>query len=186
MKIEDYQLSNGTILIRPHQMDDAEACFEAIIESMDELMPWMFWCHADLAYPEIENWVESRPKAWLDDTAYEFAIIDGHQGTFIGNCGLVHVDLQNRMAELGYWIRTSQTRKGFATQASKLALKFAFEILHLNRIEIIVETRNTISQKVAEKLGVKKEGLMRQRLNIHDTFRDAYLYSILADDDAST
>ena len=182
MKIEDYQLSNGTILIRPYQMDDARPCFEAIIESMDELMPWMFWCNPDIAYPEIEGWVASRPSAWLDDISYEFVVIDPHQGTFIGNCGLVHVDLQNRMAELGYWIRTTQTHKGFATQASKLALKFAFDVLHLNRIEIIVETGNTASQKVAEKLGAKKEGVMWQRLHIHDTFRDAYLYSILADD----
>ena len=185
MKFEDYQLSNGTILIRPHQMNDARPCFEVIVESMDELMPWTFWCNADIAFPEIEQWVDSRPGAWLDDTSYEFAIIDCHKGSFIGNCGLVPVDLQNRMAELGYWVRTSQTHKGFATRASKLALKFAFDVLHLNRIEFIVETRNTISQKVAEKFGAKKEGLMRQRLNAHDTFRDVYLYSILTEDDAS-
>ena len=182
MKIEDYQLSNGTILIRPYQMDDARPCFEAIVESMDELMPWMFWCNADISFPEIEGWVESRLGAWLDDTSYEFAIVDSHQGTFVGNCGLVHVDLQNKRAELGYWIRTSQARKGFATQASMLALEFAFDVLQLNRVEIIVETKNMNSQRVAEKLGAKKEGLMRQRLHIHDTFRDAFLYSILADD----
>ena len=61
MNIEDFQLSNGTILIRPHQLDDAESCFEAIIESKDELMPWMFWCHSDISFPEIKKWVESRP-----------------------------------------------------------------------------------------------------------------------------
>lgn len=186
MKIEDYQLSNGEILVRPHPKGDARPCFDAILESMDELMPWMFWCNADLTYTEIEEWVESRPGAWLDDTSYEFAIVDTRQGTYIGNCGLVHVDLQNKRAELGYWIRTSQTRKGYATQASMLVLKFAFEVLQLNRVEIIVETKNTNSQRVAEKLGAKKEGLMRQRLHIHDTIRDAFLYSILAEDDIST
>jgi RimJ/RimL family protein N-acetyltransferase len=185
MKNEDYQLSNGTILIRPHQMEDAQPCFEAIIESMDELMPWMFWCHADLVFSEIEGWVESRSQAWLNDTDYDFAILDCDQGAFIGNCGLVRVDLQNRRAELGYWIRTSQTRQGFATQASRLALQFAFEVLNLNRIEILIATDNKNSQKVAEKLGAKQEGILRQRLNIHDTFRDAYLYSIIADDPKS-
>lgn len=183
MEIEDYQLSNGMILIRPYQKEDAKPCFDAILESMDELMPWMFWCNADLTYPEIEGWVESRPNAWLDDTSCEFVIVDSHQGTFIGNCGLVHIDFQNRRAELGYWIRTSQTRKGYATQSSKLALKFAFEVLRLNRVEIIVETKNTNSQRVVEKLGANKEGLLRQRLHIHGTFRDAFLYSILAEDD---
>ena len=186
MKIEDYQLSNGEILIHPYQRGDARPCFDAIIESMDELMPWMFWCNADITYSEIEDWVKSRPDAWLDDTSYEFAIVDHRQGTFIGNCGLVHVDLQNRRAELGYWIRTTKIRKGYATQASKLALKFAFEVVQLNRVEIIIETKNTNSQRVAEKLGAKKEGLMRKRLLIHDTFRDAILYSILAEDDLST
>ena len=182
MKNKDYQLSNGTILIRPHQMEDASPCFEAIIESMEELKPWMFWCNDDLAFPEIDGWVASRAVAWLNDTDYEFAILDCHQGAFIGNCGLVHVDLQNRMAELGYWIRTSQTRQGFATQASKLALQFAFDVLDLNRIDILIDTNNKNSQKVAEKLGAKQEGILRQRLNIHDRLRDAYLYSILADE----
>ena len=118
----------------------------------------------------------------MDDKEYEFAIIDCHQGSFIGNCGLMHINLQNRIAELGYWIRTTQTNMGFATQASKLALNFAFDVLRLNRIEIIVETSNKISQKFAENLGAKKKGLMRKRLNIHDKLHDAYLYSIVADD----
>ena len=182
MKNEDYQLSNGTILMRPHRMEDAKPSFEAIIESLDELMPWMSWCHTDIAFQEIEKWVESRPGAWQDDTDYDFAIIDPQQGTFIGNCGLTRVDLQNKRAELGYWIRTTQTRKGYATQASKLALKFGFQVLQLNRIEIMMDTMNMNSQKVAEKLGAKKEGLLRQRLNVHDAFRDVYLYSILAEE----
>lgn len=182
MKNRDYQLSNGTILVRPHQMADAEPCFEAIIESMDELMPWMFWCQPGIAFPEIEKWIESRSQAWLNDTDFEFAIVDPHQGSFIGNCGLVHLDLQNSRAELGYWIRTSQTGRGIATQASKLALQFGFDVLGLNRVEILIDTGNIASQKVAEKLGAEKEGLLRQRLNIHDEFRDAYLYSIIADD----
>jgi len=186
MNPEDTQLSNGTILIRPHRMEDARPNFEAILESVDELMPWMAWCHADLAFSEIEHWVESRPGTWLNDTDYDFAVIDLQQGMLIGTCGLVRHDPLNRRAELGYWIRTSQTRKGYATQASKLALKFAFDVLQLNRIEIIIDTMNTNSQKVAEKLGAKKEGLLRQRLNVHDTFRDVYLYSILAEDNIST
>lgn len=186
MNPEDYQLSNGTILIRPHRMEDARPSFEAIVESIDELKPWMAWCHADLEFSEIEKWVESRPGTWLNDTDYDFAIIDLHQGMLIGTCGLVRLDFLNKRAELGYWIRTTQTRKGYATQASKLALKFAFDVLHLNRIEIIIDTTNMNSQKVAEKLGAKKEGLLRQRLNVHDAFRDVYLYSILAEDYVST
>jgi len=182
MKIIDYQLSNGTIVIRPHQPYDAETCYSAVIESIDDLMPWMFWCHLEISFSEIEDWIVSRPQAWEDDKDYDFAIIDSNQGSFIGNCGLGHIDLHNKVAELGYWIRTSQTNRNFATCASRLVLNFAFDVLKLNRIEIIVASSNETSQHVAEKLGAKKEGLLRQRLNIRDKVHDAYLFSIIPDD----
>jgi RimJ/RimL family protein N-acetyltransferase len=68
------------------------------------------------------------------------------------------------------------------TCASKLICNFAFDILKLNRIEIVIAEENIISQRVAEKLGAKKEGLLRKRLTVRDIIYDAYLFSLILDD----
>ena len=182
MKVENHHFSSGTITIRPHQINDAEPCYEAVRESIDELMPWMFWCHNNISLHEIREWIESRPQEWEDGKGYHFAIIDSDQGTFIGNGGIDNIDVRNKVAELGYWVRTSQTNHGIATSASKLIINFAFNSLKLNRIEIVIATGNKISQRVAEKLDAKKEGLLRQRLTVRDTVYDAYLFSLILDD----
>lgn len=182
MKAENFQFTNETITIRPHQKDDAGSCYYAVRESINELMPWMFWCHADITLREITEWIESRPQVWEADTGYHFAIIDSEHRSFIGNCGLDNIDLQNRVAELGYWVRTSRAHQGIATCASKLVLDFAFRFLKFQRIEIIIAAKNVASQRVAERLGAKREGLLRRRLNVRNTIYDAYLFSIILDD----
>ena len=143
---------------------------------MDVLVP------NDISLHEIEEWIKSRPKLWEDNKGYHFAIIDSKRRSFIGNCGLDPVDLQNRIAELGYWVRTSHTNQGIATCALKLVINFAFNILKLNRIEILIAEKNTISQHVAEKLGAQKEGLLRKRLSVRGKIHDAYLFSVISDD----
>jgi RimJ/RimL family protein N-acetyltransferase len=182
MKFENYQLTNKTIIIRPHRLSDVEACYSAVRESIDELSPWMHWCHSEISLHEIKDWIDSRPQKWENDEGYHFAIINSETKSFIGNCGLDHVDLQNRVAEIGYWVRKSCTREGIATCASKLVLDFAFHFLKLQRVEFIIAAKNIISQRVAEKLGAKREGLLRRRLNVRDIIYDAYVFSIIRDD----
>lgn len=181
MKNRNYQFTNGIITIRPHQLDDSEPSFVAIRESVNELMPWMYWCHADISLQEAKDWIEFRPQTWKDDMGYHFAIIDSSNGSFLGNCGLDHIDLQNEMAELGYWVRTSRTNQGIATSATKLVFEFVFDVLKLNRIEIVIAVENLKSQRVAEKLGAQKEGLLRRRLNVRGIIHDAYLFSVIRD-----
>jgi len=182
MKNRNYRFSNGTITIRPHQLDDIEPSYEAVRESLNELMPWMYWCHPDISLQEIKDWIESRPKTWEGDTGYHFAIIDTNDNSFLGNCGLDRIDLQNKVAELGYWVRTSRANQGVATAAAKLVFEFVFDVLKFNRIGIVIAKDNLKSQRVAEKLGAQKEGLLRKRLRGRDKIHDAYLFSIISND----
>jgi len=182
MKNRNYQFTNGIITIRPHQQGDSEPCYAAARESMEELMPWMYWCHADLSLQEIKGWIDSRPQTWEDDMGYHFAIIDSQKGSFLGNCGLDHIDHQNKVAELGYWVRTTRSNQGVATSASKLVFDFAFNTLKFNRVEIIIAVENLKSQRVAEKIGARKEGLLKRRLTVRDSIHDAYLFSVIRDD----
>ena len=86
------------------------------------------------------------------------------------------------MANLGYWVRTSAARRGVATNATRAVARYGFEELGLQRIEIVAAVRNLPSQRVAEKAGAVREGVLRKRLLIRGEAHDAVLFSLVAED----
>ena len=70
----------------------------------------MPWPHPDAATGEIREWVASVPEAWANGTDYEFAMVDARDGTYLGGCGLNNFRSSGKIADLGYWVRTSRTR----------------------------------------------------------------------------
>jgi RimJ/RimL family protein N-acetyltransferase len=95
---------------------------------------------------------------------------------------LSHVDHKHRMANLGYWVRASRTGRGIAAAAVASAARFAFQRLDLNRLELVVPEANAASIRVAERVGAKREGLLRKRLVLEGEPRDALLYSLIEED----
>src|SRR5262245_58188180 len=100
--------------IRPYTLEDASEVWAAARESLSELRPWMPWCHAQYSLEESRAWLEVQVPAFWDGSAVEFAIVaaNGHP---LGGCGLNQVDPINKRANLGYWVRSSVTRRGVAT-----------------------------------------------------------------------
>ena len=105
-----------------------------------------------------------RAGAWEKGTEYEFAIIDAKDGSFLGGCGLNQINYKKRIANLGYWVRTSRTKRGVASAAVRLLAQFGLGKLKLNRIEIMAAVGNKASQRVAEKVGARREGILRKRI----------------------
>jgi ribosomal-protein-serine acetyltransferase len=173
------QLTDGLVLMRPLQTSDIVPSYEAVRESIAEISPWMVWCHPDYSMEEAANWVNSCLTAWSKGTEYQFAITDAKGGSFLGGCGLNRIDPQHRWANLGYWVRSSQTRRGVATAATLLVARFAFDELKLNRVEIFVAAGNTASLRVAEKVGATREGLLRSKLLVHGKVHDAVMFSLI-------
>lgn len=182
MKVEKCELTNGIITVRPHRSSDVRPCFEAVTESINELSPWMWWCHGAYSLEETKTWIKSRPDAWENGIEFSFAIIDAKDGYFLGGCGLNHINLTDRVANLGYWVRTERSRQGVASAATLLVAQFAFNELRLNRVEMVVATENKASQRVAEKVGALREGVLRKRITVRDHIYDAFMFSLIADD----
>ena len=177
-----FMTRDKSFIIRPCQPSDAEPVYEAVRESMKELSPWMPWCHRDYAIEDSRTWFGSRPDLWQKGMEYDFLIAHRSEGRPLGICGLNNLDRENRLANLGYWVRTSQVRKGVATACVPLVARFGFEELNLNRIEIIVATGNIPSQGLAMKIGATREGRLRKRLVVRDHVYDAILFSLLPED----
>jgi ribosomal-protein-serine acetyltransferase len=86
------------------------------------------------------------------------------------------------LANLGYWVRSSATRRGIATRAARLVGEFAVKQVGLLRAEIVVAVGNKPSLRVAEKCGAKREGVLRNRLIVREQVLDAVMHSLTPQD----
>ena len=166
------------VTLRPYAVADAPDICQAVHESLNELMPWMPWCHPDYSLHDSRTWLENQVKAFHAGTAFEFAIVST-DGRYLGGCGVNDIGQANRRGNVGYWVRTSEARRGVATAAVGLAYQWAMENTNLIRLEILIAVGNTASQRVAEKAGTVREGILRKRLVLHDEAHDAVMFSLV-------
>ena len=182
IKRKGLELTDGKILLRPYRMSDAKEAYNAIKESVAELSVWLPFAHEFYSLKENRAWVKKRPEDWKKGRVYEFAIFDTKDGTIIGGCGINGINKVDKHANLGYWVRTDRTGQGVAPAATLLLAKWGFNTLKLNRIEILVATGNQRSLRVAEKVGAKREGVLRNRILIRDKAYDAVMHSLIPGD----
>lgn len=161
---------------------DVPSLFAAVRESMTQLSAWMVWAHPGYSIEDTRAFVLKCGPGWENGEQYSFAIVDVRDGQFLGSVGLSAVNRAHGFANLGYWVRTGMTRHGLATSATRMAARFSFEALGLNRVELLVPTANLASQRVAEKAGAKREGLLRKRLRLNGAPHDAFVYSFVRED----
>jgi RimJ/RimL family protein N-acetyltransferase len=176
------ELSDDRIRLRTFRAEDADALYEAARESIAELSIWLPWCHENYSIEETKEFIGSRELAAQGGEWYSFGIFERDSGKFLGGVGINFINRVHQMANLGYWVRTSATGRGIATAATRLAAKFGCEQLSLQRIEIVVAVENEASQRVAEKAGATREGVLRNRLLIRGEKLDAVLFSLVPED----
>ncbi len=112
---------------------------------------------------------------------YEFGIFEEKE--LIGKIKLSNlVRGACQWAVLGYWLDEDQRNKGYATQAVRGILRFAFQELGLHRIQASVLPSNLPSIRVLEKCGFERIGLARQYLKINGVWEDHYLYQIVREE----
>jgi RimJ/RimL family protein N-acetyltransferase len=126
---------------------------------------------------DAESWISTHAAAFEHGVGATFAV-EGPEGV-VGAVLLMNIDRATLQAELGYWIGLPFWRKGYATEAAREGVRYAFEDVRLNRIYARCMVRNPASVRVLEKLGMTREGLLRQNLRRWEQFEDAYIYSIL-------
>ena len=100
----------------------------------------------------------------------------------IGTIGLMWVQKDNSAAEVGYSLSRTYWNQGLMTEALGALLRFCFETLRLNRVEAQHETDNPASGAVMRHAGMRREGLLRQRIYNKGRFVDVELYAILRAD----
>jgi len=174
--------SDGTIGIRPFRESDVPLLFEAVRESISELSAWMAWCRPDYSIKESAEFIQSASPAWDQGEHYSFVVFETATSRFLGGAGLNFINRLHNFANLGYWVRSSATRRGVASRAVRLIARFGIEDLKFSRLEIVAAVGNVASQRVAEKAGARREGVLWKRLQLHGQSQDAVMFSLVAED----
>lgn len=117
-----------------------------------------------------------------DEQAIFFAIEDSANGDLLGGVQLINVNKRPATAGVGYWIATPARNRGVASAAVTLLCAWAFEALGLKRIDLWTVPGNVASERVAERAGFRREGVLRSYAEIRGRRTDALMYSLLPDD----
>ena len=166
--------------IRQYKDTDAIPIYEAAIESCAEVSPWMAWCHDRYSYEDAVAWIEFTAAEREAGRMYDFAIYAND--VYAGSCGINQINTTDKVANLGYWLRTSMTGQGIAPDAVRKLLDWGFSNTDLVRFEIVAAVDNYRSQRVAVKAGATRDAVLRKRTMVNGRSSDAILYSIIRDD----
>lgn len=171
-----FSLGDGCHLRLPEEGDAAEL-YEVIAADRQPLARWMPWA-AGQTLEDTLTFIRTSRQQLADNRGFQAVIIDGD--AIAGGIGFARLDWENRSASLGYWLREASQGRGLVTKATRALVTYAFEAWKLNRLEIRAGTGNHRSQRVAERLGFVKEGVIRDAERIGDRYIDHVLYSVLA------
>lgn len=149
------------ILRVPQLSGDESVVNEAIRNSIQELSMWLPFAQN---IPSVEvtkdNLKESHMK-FLNRESFRFLIFNKETQEYIGTASLLNIAWDIPKCEIGYWINTKFSGKGYMTEAIKELIVFGMEQLGCKRIEIRCESTNLKSRSIPEKLGFKLEGILR-------------------------
>jgi len=170
-------LTDGVITLRRPVDADAASISAAVLASLPELSPFMPWATAGHDEAAALEWIRGEREP--DEVQY---LIVGDDGELAGGCGLNLFNQVNRYANLGYWLRSDRTGRGWATRATVLLARHGLTQLGLERVEIMMAVENEASRRVAERAGATFEGTLRHRFLLYGEYHDAYLFSLIRSD----
>lgn len=168
-------LETERLVLRPLQLSDAaevqRLAGDREVASTTRLIPH--------PYPDgmAEQWISSLEGLYAKGRSCSFAITR-RDGTLMGAIGL-SIEPADHHAELGYWVGRPYWNQGYCTEAARAVLAFAFETLKLRRVYAHYMARNPASGRVMEKLGMQREGCLRQHRFKWGEYEDLILCGIL-------
>lgn len=153
-------LEGNKLLLKVPNINFALFMQEAIQESFHDLNFWLDWATHIPTLAECECRAANALEKFEKRTELPFYIFSKDENYFIGRIGLHHINWDIPKFEIGYWIRTSCQRQGYAAEAVKVITHFAFDKLHANRVEIRCDENNLRSKAIAQKLAFNLEGVL--------------------------
>ncbi len=138
------------VRLKTPRLEDATWVNKAIEQSHAQLKRWMPWCQV---LPSVAD-TRTNIEAVLAESSTEQRFhIFNDADEFVGVIGIHTLSSDVHFFEIGYWLHSAHTGKGYATEAVKLATDYAFEKLQARRLKIVCASNNLASQAVALRAG---------------------------------
>lgn len=165
------ELRDGNLVLREWAEDDIPALIAAVDDP--EIARWI----PPIPYPYTEADARAFLSGEVSPADYRLAMtLDGH---VVGGIGM-GVNSHEYRGTIGYWVAAPARGRGVCTRALRLLSRHALEELDLQRLELITDPDNRASQRVAEKVGFQREGVLRAHLRHPDgRIRDSVMFSLL-------
>ena len=168
------------ISLQPITISHADSMMDLINANRIYLRQWLPWVDN---MRTIEN-----AKANIEDCALraaaktDFTFVIMFNNKMAGRIGIHHVNQQNKIGEIGYWLADNMQGHGIITKSCVALISYGFQTLGLNRIEIKCATGNVKSKAVADKLKFKFEAVLIEAELVNGKFLDLYQFAMLKKD----
>lgn len=176
MSVSPPMLVTARLRLRPFTSEDADALLAmhgnpSVMRFWDS-PPWK-------ERARCERFLAACERISEEGSGARVAIDRRSDDAFIGWCGLTRWNPGYRSASLGYCLDEEAWGHGYATEASRALLQWAFDALDLNRVQAECDTRNVPSARVLEKLGFVREGTLREDCIVDGEVSDSWVYGLL-------
>jgi RimJ/RimL family protein N-acetyltransferase len=105
-----------------------------------------------------------------------------HDGEYLGEVGLGLTSQAHRQAEIGYVFLATSRGRGYATEATARMIDLAFDALDAHRVAGRLDARNEASRRVLERLGMRREALLRENEFVKGEWTDELVYAVLREE----
>jgi ribosomal-protein-serine acetyltransferase len=171
---------NSKIELESVSVSMTDVIFETIDRNRNFLSRWLPFADYTQSKSDTENFIKSvvnQPGRKRDEV---YSI--WYKSEFAGLIGFKETDWINRKTELGYWLAERMQGKGIITACTEKLIRFAFQKLNMNRVQVKVAVGNKRSAAIPQKLGFKLEGVERDGERHQNTYFDLEVYSYLKSD----
>lgn len=175
-------LTDGVVTLRQWEAGDVPALVECI-DGDAEMTRWMDAIPQPYLSAEAQSWIAQASAYWHAGSSAPFAITDADTGAVLGGVGFGWVG-DERVGEIGYWLRAEVRGRGLTGRAVRLVSRWTLEELGWERLQLRADADNVASQRVAEKAGFTREGVLRSvHFNPRQERRvDFVMFSLLPDE----
>lgn len=179
MALDVPRLEDDVVALRLPGARDVDAITDAC---QDPDIPRFTRVPSPYTRADAAAFVRRAPEEWDAGTAAVFAIADPVDDLLLGSVGLLRLDDDRTVAEIGYWVAKAARRRGVATRAVRLVSAWGIGDLGIRRVELMTRVENVGSQRVAEAAGFVREGVLRSYLVHRTGLLDVVMFSLVPGD----
>jgi RimJ/RimL family protein N-acetyltransferase len=175
-------LETQRLILRSFCIEDAHALHAALSESIKELRSnlWFLpWVAEEPTLQSAEVRCRKAMTNFILRTDLPYLAFEKSSGRLVASIGLHRTDWSLPKTEVGYWVRTSETGKGYASEGVTALTSWAMNQLGAKRVELVTDEQNVGSRAVAERCGFRLEGVLRHVMQSPDgKLRNSCVYAL--------